>query len=103
MPKLLCIQCDSKCSLLSKYTYVIVLLFRHRLETGQVLLFGGHLSATLVLPSSKSPLEKLPKFGDDEIDENHAENDTPLPTNVQDLESVVGDPGNVNDREDGER
>ena len=48
------------------------------------------------------PLHQLVKLGNDEVDEDHSEDDTPLPSDTDDLEGVVGNSGNVDDGEDGQ-
>jgi len=77
-------------------------LLGHRLEPRQILLLDGHLPSSNVLALPQVPLHQLVKLGDYEVDEDHSEDDTPFPSDADDLESVVGNPGDVDDGEDGQ-
>jgi len=77
-------------------------LLGHRLESRQILLLDGHLPSSNVLALPQVPLHQLVELGNDEVDEDHSEDDTPLPSDADDLEGVVGDSGNVDDGEDGQ-
>jgi hypothetical protein len=79
-----------------------IFLLGHRLKSRQILLLDRHLPSSNILSLPQVPLHQLVKLGDHEVDEDHSENDTPLPSDADDLESVVGNSGNVDDGEDGQ-